>query len=188
MNKISLAPGTLISPLPVALVSCGTFDSSNIITIAWTGIVNTKPPMTYISVRPERHSYQLLKESKEFVINLPSESLVKRLDLCGMKTGAKIDKFKHCGFTKLKPEILRDCPAIEECPINLECKITQEMPLGSHSMFLAEIVNIRVNEDLLDKNNRLTVHKANLIAYSHGEYLSLGRKLGNFGFSVRKKK
>ena len=188
MKKTTLSPGTIMAPLPAALVSCGTNDNSNIITIAWTGIVNSKPPMTYISVRPERFSYDIIREKKEFVINLPSENLAKRADICGMKSGRKIDKFKHCGFTKSPAEKLADCPIINECPINIECKVVQELELGSHTMFLAEIVAIRVNSDLLDDKGRLLLHKAKLIGYSHGEYLGLGRQLGKFGFSVAKKK
>ena len=145
MKKTILSPGTIMAPLPAALVSCGTNDNSNIITIAWTGIVNSKPPMTYISVRPERFSYDIIREKKEFVINLPSENLAKRADICGMKSGRKIDKFKHCGFTKSPAEKLVDCPIINECPINIECNVVQELELGSHTMFLAEIVAIRLN-------------------------------------------
>ena len=188
MNKTTLSPGTIMSPLPAALVSCGTMENSNIITIAWTGIVNSKPPMTYISVRPERFSYDIIRQRKEFVINLPGESLAKRTDICGMKSGRKIDKFKHCGFTKLPAETLSDCPIISECPINLECKVVQELELGSHTMFLAEIVAIRADSELLDDKGRLLMHKAKLIGYSHGEYIALGRKLGKFGYSVAKKK
>lgn len=188
MAKTSLTSGTILGPLPVALVSLGTMEKSNLITIAWTGIVNSKPPMTYISVRPERYSYDILKERGEFVINLCPSKLARRVDLCGMKTGAKGDKFKICGLTKQKAEKLSDCPIIEEAPINLECKITESKELGSHTMFLAEIVNVTVNEDLIDKKGRLDLAKADLMGYLHGEYLTKGKHLASFGFSVKKNK
>jgi len=177
----------MLAPLPAALVSLGTFDEPNIITIAWTGIVNSKPPMTYISVRPERYSHKLLEEKGEFVINIPSTKLAKRVDLCGMKTGTKGDKFKICGFTKTKAEILSDCPVIEECPINLECRVTEVKRLGSHDMYLAEIVNVSVDIDIIDDNGKIDFKKADILAYMHGEYAAIGRKCGEFGFSVRKK-
>lgn len=186
-KKISLNPGTLLGPLPPALVSLGTFEKPNIITIAWTGIINSKPPMTYISVRPERYSHKLLLEKGEFVINLPSASLAKRVDLCGMKTGSKGDKFKICGFNKLKAENLSDCPVIYDCPVNLECKVTEVKKLGSHDMFFAEIVGITVDEELVDDKGRVDLKKADLLAYLHGEYRATGRKIGDFGFSVKKK-
>ncbi len=187
-NKISLNPGTLLGPLPVALVSLGTLEKPNIITVAWTGIINSKPPMTYISVRPERYSHKLLLEKGEFVINLPSGDLAKRVDICGMKTGAKGDKFKICGFTKTPSTVLADCPVIAECPINLECKVTEVKHLGSHDMFIAEIVGITADPVLADDKGRVDFSKAGLICYLHGEYRLTGRKLGEFGFSVRKKK
>lgn len=187
MEKRTLTPGTLLSPLPAALVSCGTYEKPNIITIAWTGIVNSKPPMTYVSIRPERYSHQIITERREFVINLPSEKLAKRVDLCGMKTGAKTDKFKLCGFEKSPAGSLADCPVIMDCPVQLECKVKEVLKLGSHDMFLAEIVSVQADDDLFDKDGRLLLHKAGILGYSHGEYVAMGRKLGSFGFSVRKK-
>lgn len=188
MEKLTLTPGTVMAPLPTALVSCGNMENSNIITIAWTGIINTRPPMTYISVRPERYSYAIIKQHGEFVINFATERTAKRADLCGMKTGAKTDKFKMCGFTKIAADSLCDCPVIAECPINLECKVKDIIHLGSHDMFLAEIKAIRADESLIDSRGRLLMHKAGIIGYSHGEYIALGKKLGSFGFSVSKKR
>lgn len=187
MKKTQLKPGTLLAPLPSVMVSCGSEEKANIITIAWTGIISTIPPTLYISVRPERHSYEIIKESGEFVVNIPSANLVKRTDLCGMKSGKKEDKFKTCGFTKLK-SLKVACPAIEECPINLECKVRQILPMGSHDMFIADIVSVSVDSNLIDADGKLRVDKANPIAYAHGEYFALGKKIGSFGFSVRKKK
>ena len=187
MEKTKLKPGTLLAPLPSVMVSCGTEEKANIITIAWTGIISTIPPTLYISVRPERHSYEIIKESGEFVVNIPSSNLAKRTDLCGMKTGKKEDKFKTCGFTKL-PSAEVSCPGIEECPINLECKVRQIVPMGSHDMFIADIVSVSVDSNLIDKDGKLRVDKADPIAYAHGEYFALGKKIGSFGFSVRKKK
>lgn len=186
MAKKSLNPGTVLGPLPVALVSCGSMENSNIITVAWTGIVNSKPPMTYVSIRPERYSYKLIKESGEFTINLCSGKLVRRVDLCGMKTGAKGDKFKICGFNKEKAQVLSDCPVISECPVNIECRVTEEKNLGSHTMFLAEIVNITIDEGLLDAKGRLNLSKADIMGYMHGEYIAKGKHLADFGFSVKK--
>lgn len=187
MKKTQLKPGTLLAPLPAVMVSCGTEEKANIITIAWTGIISTIPPTLYISIRPERHSYGIIKESGEFVINIPDSNLARRTDLCGMKTGKKEDKFKTCGFTKLQSEKV-SCPGIEECPINLECKVRQILPMGSHDMFIADILSVSVDSELIDKNGKLRVDKADPIAYAHGEYFALGKKIGNFGFSVRKKK
>ncbi|MBQ7444508.1 MAG: flavin reductase family protein [Clostridia bacterium] len=187
-NKISLNPGTLLGPLPPALVSLGTMEKSNIITIAWTGIINSKPPMTYISVRPERYSHKLLLEKGEFVINLPGADLAKRVDICGMKTGAKGDKFKICGLTKIPGTVLTDTPAVEECPVSLECRVTEMKHLGSHDMFMAEIVGVTVDAELCDDKGKVDLKKAGIISYLHGEYYAVGRKLGEFGFSVRKKK
>ena len=187
MEKTQLKPGTLLAPLPAVMVSCGNEENANIITIAWTGIISTIPPTLYISVRPERYSYNIIKETGEFVVNIPGSNLAKRTDLCGMKTGKKEDKFKTCGFTKL-PSSKVACPGIEECPINLECKVRQIIPMGSHDMFIADIVSVSANSDLIDKDGKLRVDKADPIAYAHGEYFALGKKTGSFGFSVRKKK
>ena len=189
MAKIKWTGGALVAPVPPAMVTCGndTEGSANIITIAWTGIVNTVPPKTYISVRPSRHSYNLIKESGEFVINLTPAALVKKADFCGIYTGAKVDKFAKCELTKEEASEV-SCPLIAESPLSLECKVTDIIPLGSHHMFLADIVAVDVEESLMDAGGKLRLDKAGLAAFAHGEYFSLGAKLGDFGFSVKKKK
>lgn len=187
MGKIFWNGGTLLSPVPPALVTCGTIEKPNIITIGWTGIVNTKPPMTYISVRPERYSYNIIKDSGEFVINLTTSSLIKMADFCGVKSGAKVDKFKSCGLHR-SAAIKVGAPVIDESPLSLECVVKQIIPLGSHDMFLAEIVGADIDERYIDSKGKLNLQQCGLAAYSHGEYFALGRKLGDFGFSVRKKK
>ena len=187
MAKRTLKGGALLSPLPPTMVSCGDMENSNIITIGWTGILNTIPPKTYISVRPTRHSYEMIKQKGEFVINLTPSKLVKEADYCGIYTGKKVDKFAKCKLTKIKGTQV-DAPMIEECPISIECKVTDVIPLGSHDMFMADIVAINVDEDLFDKEGKMHFEKANLIAYAHGEYYELGKKIGKFGFSTDKKK
>lgn len=185
MSKQSWKPGTLVSPVPPVMVSCGSMEHPNILTIAWTGIVNTIPPMTYISVRPQRFSYPIIKERGEFVINLTTRELVRAADWCGVKTGAKENKFKACGLT---PEALpgSDTPAIAESPVSFVCRVKEIIPLGSHDMFLAEITGMHVDERFVDAAGKLRLDKAGLAAYSHGEYFALGEKLGTFGFSVKK--
>ena len=187
MAKISWKGGTLLGPLPPVMVSCGDMEASNIITIAWTGILSTIPPKTYISVRPSRHSYAIIKERGEFVINLTPASLVKEADFCGIYTGAKVDKFERCKLHKQKASSL-DCPMIEESPLSIECKVTDIVPLGSHDMFIADIIAVNVDEALLDKDGKLRLDKAHLAAFAHGEYFELGQRIGSFGFSVKKKK
>lgn len=187
MSKINWKGGALIAPLPPVMVSCGSFEKPNVITVAWTGIINTVPPKTYISVRPTRYSYGLIKESGEFTINLTPASLIKSADFCGIYTGAKVDKFEKCGFTKEEgSEVF--CPSIAESPLRLECRVTDIIPLGSHDMFLADIVSVGVDESLVDEKGALHLDRANLAAFAHGEYFELGKKIGSFGFSVRKKK
>ncbi len=187
MAKRTLKGGALLSPLPPTMVSCGDMENSNIITIGWTGILNTIPPKTYISVRPSRHSYNMIKESGEFVINLTPSQLVKEADYCGIYTGKKVDKFEKCKLTK-SPATQVSCPVIEECPISIECRVSEIIPLGSHDMFMADILCINVDEKLFDKEGKMHFEKANLIAYAHGEYYELGKKIGKFGFSTNKKK
>ena len=189
MAKLKWKGGALVAPVPPAMVSCGNDadGTANIITIAWTGIVNTVPPKTYISVRPSRHSYNLIKKSGEFAINLTPASLVKKADFCGIYTGAKVNKFEKCGLTKESASEI-SCPLIAESPLSLECKVTDIIPLGSHDMFLADIVAVDVDESLIDESGKLRLDKAGLAAFAHGEYFSLGAKLGDFGFSVKKKK
>ncbi len=178
--------GTLLAPVPPVMVSCGTMDHPNILTIGWTGILNTKPPRTYISVRPERFSYPIIQESGEFVLNLTPVSLVRAADLCGVRSGRDLDKFQHLGLTPL-PASQVSAPIIAQCPVNIECRVFQQIPLGSHDMFLADIVAVQVDEECVSPEGKLLIHKCGLAAYAHGEYFSLGHSLGTFGFSVRKK-
>jgi flavin reductase (DIM6/NTAB) family NADH-FMN oxidoreductase RutF len=187
MAKMKWKGGALIAPVPPVMVTSGDMEGSNIITIAWTGIINTIPPKTYISVRPSRHSYGMIKERGEFVINLTPASLVKTADYCGIYTGAKVDKFAKCGLHKEEAQSVA-CPLIAESPMSLECKVTEIIPLGTHDMFLADIVAVNVDEDLIDKNGKLDLARANLAAFAHGEYFELGKKIGQFGFSAVKKK
>jgi len=186
-NKITWRGGTLIAPVPPVMVSLGSMESPNILTIAWTGIINSIPPKTYISVRPERFSYNILKESMEFVINLPTSNQVRAVDFCGVKSGKDNDKFKLMRLTP-KQSTRVSAPMIEECPINLECRVSDLIELGSHTMFIADILAVNVSEEYVDKNDKLWIDKCDLLAYAHGEYFRLGDKVGSFGFSVRKKK
>lgn len=187
MAKQRWKGGALLGPLPPVMVSCGDMESANIITIAWTGILSTIPPKTYISVRPSRHSYKIIKETGEFVINLTPASLIKTADFCGIYTGAKVNKFEKCGLHKQQASEL-SCPMIEESPLSIECRVTDIVPLGSHDMFIADIVAVNVDEDLIDKDGKLRLDKASLAAFAHGEYYELGKRIGTFGFSARKKK
>ncbi len=187
MSKIKWKGGALLSPVPPAMVSCSDGEQDNIITIAWTGIVNTVPPKTYISVRPSRHSHKIIKESGVFAINLTTKELVRYADWCGVYTGAKVDKFQRCKLTK-EPASEINCPLIAESPLSLECRVTDVISLGSHDMFLADIVAVDVDESLVDEKGRLCLERAGIVAYAHGDYFELGKKLGNFGFSVKKKK
>jgi len=187
MQKIQWKGGAMLGPLPPVMVTCGTMEQSNIITIAWTGIVNTIPPKTYISVRPTRHSYSIIKESGEFAINLTTAALVSAADTCGVYTGRKVDKFARCSLTK-EPSSLLSCPLIGESPLSLACRVTDIIPMGSHDMFLADIVGVEVDPSFIDESGKLCLDRAGLAAYLHGEYYALGQKLGTFGFSVKKKK
>ena len=187
MSKVKFRGGTLLAPVPPVMVSCGTKEHANILTVAWTGIVNTIPPKTYISVRKKRFSYPIIKDSGEFVINLTPSSLVRAADFCGMYTGAKVDKFAKCNLTKAMAEEV-EVPMIAECPISLCCRVTDVIEMGSHDMFLADIVAVYANEELLDENGKLHVERAKLCAYAHGEYFSLGDRIGRFGFSAAKPK
>ena len=186
MAKLQWKPGTLLAPAPPALVSCGTTEEHNVLTAAWTGIVNSEPPMTYVSIRPQRHSHSIIKEKGEFVINLPTEAIVKATDLCGVKSGRDVDKFALAGLTA-EPSNLVAAPGIAECPISLECKVREVTHLGSHDMFLADIVAVDVDPKYVDEKGALHMEKAGLLAYAHGAYFGLGKQLGTFGFSVRKK-
>lgn len=184
--KRDMRPGEMLYPVPVVMATLGEGDEANIITIAWTGIINSKPPMTYISVRKERHSHPILSKTGEFVINLCTEELVKATDYCGVKSGRDVDKFKEMGLTKEPADIVK-CPMIKESPINLECKVTQVVELGSHDMFMAEIVKVHAAEELFDEEGRMDPVKAGLVAYIHGEYYPVKRTpLGKFGYSIMK--
>lgn len=187
MAKVTWKPGTFLYPIPVVMVSCGNMETSNIITVAWTGIANTDPAYVYISVRKERHSYHMIKSTKEFVINLTTERLVRATDWCGVKTGAKVDKFKEMNLTKEKAEFV-SCPMIKESPVSVECKVIEEKDLGSHTMFLAQVLAIHADDAYIDEKGAFDISKCNLIAYANGGYYSLGRKIGKFGYSVQKKK
>lgn len=187
MAKTIWKPSTLLAPVPAVLVSCGSVEKPNALTIAWTGIINSDPPMTYVSIRPERHSYDIIKKSGEFVINLVPRSLVRAADFCGVRTGAKMDKFKKLKLTAESGSTV-SAPLIKESPVCLECKVTEVKELGTHDMFLAEITAIQVDEQYIDEKGKLRLDKARLTCYCHGEYYDLGKKLGSFGFSVKKKK
>ncbi|MBQ8140334.1 MAG: flavin reductase family protein [Clostridia bacterium] len=186
MGKIKWRGGALTAPVPPVMVSCGTMDKPNIITVAWTGITNTVPPKTYISVRPSRYSYDIIKQSGEFAINLTTAELIKKADYCGIYTGAKVDKFAKCGFEREEASEI-SCPLIAQSPLSLECKVTQIIELGSHHMFLADIVAVDVDESLVDGAGKLHLERAGLAAFAHGEYFELGKKIGYFGFSAAKK-
>ncbi len=187
MSKQIWKPGTMLYPIPAVMVSCGSLDAEkNIITIAWTGTINSDPPMTYISVRPERHSYKIIKEKKEFVINVVTEELAYATDFCGVRSGKDIDKFELMNLTAEKASVV-SCPIIAQSPINIECRVKDIIPLGSHDMFLAEIVGVMADEKYMDENGRFNFEKSRPVCYSHGEYYGLGKYIGKFGYSVKKK-
>ena len=187
MGKVIWKPGTFVYPIPAVMVSCGTMEKSNIITVAWTGILNTNPATVYISVRPIRYSYNIIKETGEFVINLTTKNLVRATDWCGVKTGAKVDKFKEMNLHKEKAKFVK-CPLIKETPVSIECKVKEIKELGSHDLFIAEVLSIDADEKYIDEKGAFDISKCDLIAYANGGYYSLGKKLGKFGFSVQKKK
>lgn len=187
MAKQFWKPATLLNPVPVVMVSCADGEKRNILTIAWAGTINSDPPMVSISVRKERYSYEIIKNSKQFVINMPSKELTKATDYCGVKSGANVDKFSDMKLTPVKGQKI-ECPMIAECPVNIECIVKNEIDLGSHVMFMAEVVGVNVDEKLLDEKGKLDLEKANLICYCHGKYYSLDKSLGFFGYSIAKKK
>ena len=184
-KRISLSPGALTAPLPPVLVTVGDGEETNIITIGWTGILATQPPKTYISVRPSRHSYSLLKKLPEFVINLPTEDIAREVDFAGIYTGAKVDKFAKTGLTRVKSDKVAP-PSIAECPLSIECRVCEVIPMGSHDVFVADIVGVSCREDIIDSAGKIRLDRARLLAYAHGEYFALGEKLGRFGFSTDK--
>lgn len=186
MGKITWKGGTFVYPLPAVMVSCEDMKNSNIITVAWTGIINTNPAMCYISVRPERFSHELIKKNGEFVINLTTKELAKATDWCGVKSGRDFDKFKEMGLTKEKATIVKS-PMIAESPISVECKVDKIVPLGSHDMITAKIVAINVSDKFVNEKGAFDISKCDLMAYANGGYYPLGKKIGQFGFSVMKK-
>lgn len=186
MSKVQWKGGTFIYPIPAVMVSCGTMEESNIITVAWTGILNTNPAMCYISVRPERYSHDIIKENGEFAINLTTRQLAYATDWCGVKSGRDVDKFKEMKLTKERANIIKP-PLIKECPVSVECKVKEIVPLGSHDMFVAEIVAIDADEKYIDKKGAFDISKCDLIAYANGGYYPLESKIGKFGYSVQKK-
>ena len=180
-------PGNMLYPLPVVMVSCADkAGNDNIITIAWTGTICSDPAMLSISVRPERHSYKMIEETGEFVINLTTEELAFATDYCGVKSGRDMDKWAAAKLTREKADIV-SAPMIKESPVNIECKVEKVIPLGTHHMFIAKVLAVDVDENLINNNGKLELKRANLVAYSHGDYLELGKKVGTFGFSVKRK-
>ena len=187
MSKIMWKPGTFIYPIPAVLVSCGDMEKSNIMTVAWTGVINTNPAIVYISVRPERYSYNLIKENNQFVINLTNEKLAYATDWCGVRSGAKYDKFKEMRLTKEKANFVK-CPMIKQSPVSVECEVIEEKNYGSHVQFVAKVLAINADKKYIDENGAFDISKCNLISYSNGCYYAQGRKIGKFGFSVKKSK
>lgn len=181
--KKQLNPQTILAPIPAVMVSCGNMEKSNIITIAWTGILNSEPPLVYVSIRPTRHSYEIIKSTKEFVINIPDENLVWQTDFCGTKTGKDIDKFKEANLTKEECTHLK-APSIKECPINLECKLKEIKQLGSHHMFIGEIVGINAKEEII-QDGKINLPKANLITYLGNEYYIANKKIADRGICLK---
>ena len=189
MGKQVWKAGNMVYPLPAVMVSTADKSGkSNILTIAWTGTICTNPAMVYISVRPERYSYHMLKESGEFVINLTTEQLAKATDYCGVRSGKDVDKWKEAHLTPAKAEKLQYAPVIEECPVNIECKVTEVKKLGSHHMFLADVLAVHADPQYMDEKKKFHLNDAKPLVYSHGEYLGIGKKLGTFGYSVKKRR
>lgn len=187
MAKQFWKPGNMLYPLPVVMVSCARENEKpNIITVAWTATINTINPMLSISVRPERYSYDIIKETKEFVVNLTTKDLVFATDFCGVRSGREVDKFKEMHLTPSESQVVK-APGISESPVNIECKVVEIKELGSHHLFIAEVVGVNVDEKYMDEKGKFHLNSAGLITYSHGEYFELGKKLGKFGYSVQKK-
>ena len=185
MGKAVWKPGTVLYPVPVVMVSCGTEEKGNIITVAWAGTINSDPAMTYVSIRPSRHSFDLIKNSGEFVINLVTKDLAYACDFCGVKSGRDMDKFKEMNLTAKKGEKV-NAPIIYESPVNIECKVKDIIPLGTHHMFLAEVVSVSVSDEHLDETGKFHFNKTEPVCYSHGAYFAIGEQLGTFGYSVKK--
>ena len=187
MSKVTWKSGTFEYPIPAVMVSVGTMEKSNIITVAWTGILCTNTAKVYISVRPERYSYKIIKETGEFVINLTTKDLAFATDWCGVKSGEKFDKFKEMHLTKEKSNFVK-CPAIKESPVSIECKVSEVKELGSHTMFIADVLCINADKKYMDEKGAFDISKCDLIAYANGGYYALGKRVGKFGYSVEKKK
>jgi len=187
MGKINFKPGNMLYPLPVVMVSCANKEGKpNIVTIAWTGTICSDPAMVSISVRKERYSHKLISETGEFVINLSTEDLAFATDYCGVKSGRDVDKFKEMNLTPLKADVV-SAPLIAESPVNIECKVTEVKELGTHDMFLAEVVAVHVDDAYMDDKNKFHLDYAKPIVYSHGTYFKIGEEVGTFGYSVKKK-
>ncbi len=187
MSKISWKGGALLAPVPPALVTCADGDRRNVLTVAWTGVLNTVPPKTYVSIRPARYSHELIQNSGCFVINLATESLVRAVDFCGCRSGREVDKFEAMELA-CEPSPVLGLPMLSACPVSLECRVFETRPLGSHDMFLADIVGVSVDDRYIDAAGKLRLDKAAVLGYCHGSYYGLGKFLGNFGFSVMKPK
>jgi len=188
MSKQVWKPGNMVYPLPAVLVTCTDGKGNdNVLTIAWTGTICTNPAIAYISVRPERHSYNMIKETGEFVINLTTKDLAYATDYCGVRSGKDEDKFAKCGLTK-EAAIDVKAPLIKESPVNIECRVREIKEYGSHTMFVADVLNIHADEEYMDENGKFCLEKANPICYSHGTYFTMGKKIGTFGYSVKKSK
>ena len=184
MAKVVLTGQTMLGPVPAALVSCGTVEKPNVLTVAWTGIINSIPPRTYVSVTPQRFTHDIIAASGEFCINLPSASQVREVDICGTRSGRDTNKFELLGLTAEKCETI-SAPRIAQCPISLECRVFEVKNLGSHDMFLADILAVAVDEGTLDEKNHPDPERAGLLAFSHRKYYSLGGYLGNLGYTVK---
>ena len=182
--KSEIKKEAFLAPVPVVLVSCGTMENANITTIAWTGIINSEPPLIYVSIRPTRKSYEIIKEAGEFVINIPNERLVWQVDFCGTKSGKNIDKFKETNLQKEKASFVK-APLIKECPINIECKLTEIKHLGSHDMFIAEIININADEEFKTENGKIDFSRLNLLSYMGSQYFVQNRKIADRGICLK---
>jgi len=187
MSKITWRGGTLLAPLPPALISSGTVENPNVMTAAWTGVISSDPALTYVSIRPSRYSHEIISRTKEFVVNLPTYKLLEATDFCGVKSGRSVDKFDVMG---LIPEHCSkiSAPQISQSPVTLECKVLDIKNYGTHDMFIAEIVAVNIDEEFINETGALDIEKAGLLAYAHGHYYTLGRKVGSFGFSVNKER
>lgn len=187
MGKIAWKPGTMLYPVPAVLVTSRHAGRDNVLTVSWTGTICTEPPMLYISLRPERHSYAMIKASKEFVVNVPTADMAREVDFCGVKSGAEVDKFKAMGFNKRKASVVKP-PVIAECPLAIECRVEDIVELGSHHMIIARVLAVLAEESLIDKRGRFHLEDARLLCYNHGHYCAASKPMGKFGYSVQRKK